>query len=360
MTPLRRLLLLTLAATLLPLTTAAAEPTFKRGVNISHWMAQHFPGRYATPDRFDAEDAAWIAAHGYDHVRIPIDGRILISLEGNLIAELLEPLDEALTWCQDQNLGVIVDMHYLPGNEFLNDAADNALWTDPALRAAAASLWRQIATKYREHGPWLRFELLNEAVAPANEDLNILNQLLVDAIREVDADRVLYVSSNRWGQFQTVPDLRLFDDPNVHYALHTYEPFFFTHQSTPWSDLKDIPPGDVPFPGSYTVASDSPLAADVIADHGSRTMQLDLAFVQNHYAPVIAWAKEHNVNVVITEFGVYRAADRASTLNWIRANVELCEEAGFGWTVWDYMGGFAIRDAEGNPTAVHEGLFPEK
>ncbi|MCF3649943.1 glycoside hydrolase family 5 protein [Synoicihabitans lomoniglobus] len=341
-------------------TVATAGSDFKKGVNISHWLAQHAPGHYATAERFEAEDAAWIADHGFDHVRIPVDGRILMSIEGKLITELLQPLDQALEWCRAHDLGVILDMHYLPGNEFLNDAADNALWSDPDLRAAAASLWTQVATHYRDVGPWLRYEILNEAVAPENEDLNILNQLIVDAIRTVDATRVLYVSSNRWGQFQTVPDLRLFDDPNVHYALHTYEPFLFTHQNTSWTPLKDIPAGAVTFPGGIEVASDSPLAAQMMKEHHTLAVTLERADVAAHYAPVAAWAREHGVNVVITEFGVYRAADPESTVNWIRANVELCEAAGFGWSVWDYQGGFAIRGPDGEPTAVYRGLFPER
>lgn len=340
--------LLALIGSHLPATAAA--PTFQKGVNISHWLAQHFPGQYATPERFSAADAAWIAEHGFDHVRIPVDGRILISLEGQLIDELLEPFDQALTWCAAHNLGVILDMHYLPGNEFLNDAADNALWSDPDLRAAAASLWTQIAQKYRAVGPELRYELLNEAVAPANEDLNILNQLLVDAIRSVDPDRVLYVSSNRWGQFQTVPDLRLFADPHVYYALHTYEPFTFTHQSASWTTLKDLEPGSVSFPGTFTAPPGSDLTSQT----------LDVAFVQKHYAPVLAWAREHQVKVLISEFGVYTAADPASTINWIHANLELCAEGGFGWTVWDYKGGFAVRGPDGEPTAVYRGLFPDR
>ena len=64
------------------------SPTFKRGVNISHWMAQHFPGKYADPYRFSEADAKWIAKHGFDHVRIPVDGRILMSVEGKLIGAL--------------------------------------------------------------------------------------------------------------------------------------------------------------------------------------------------------------------------------------------------------------------------------
>ncbi|MCC5025346.1 MAG: cellulase family glycosylhydrolase [Candidatus Synoicihabitans palmerolidicus] len=161
---------------------AGNSSSFKRGVNISHWLAQHAPGKYATAERFSAEDAAWIAEHGFDHVRIHIDGRILLSIEGKLIEELLEPLDQALQWCEANHLGVILDMHYLPGNEFFNEAADNALWRDPELRVAAASLWTQIAKKYQDVGPWVRYEILNEAVAPENGDLNILNQLIFEAI----------------------------------------------------------------------------------------------------------------------------------------------------------------------------------
>lgn len=76
--------------------SAKCNYEFKKGLNISHWLAQHFEGKYADPFRFSSQDAKWAAENGFDHIRIPVDGRILLSTEGKLITELLEPFDLAL------------------------------------------------------------------------------------------------------------------------------------------------------------------------------------------------------------------------------------------------------------------------
>lgn len=67
-------------------------------------------------------------------------------------------------------------MHYLPGAHFLVKAEENRLWKDLTLQDTAASMWQQISGKYKNVGSILRYEILNEAVAPEHEMVNILNR----------------------------------------------------------------------------------------------------------------------------------------------------------------------------------------
>ena len=59
-----------------PTEVDAAQPSgfkVKRGTNISHWLSQS-PRRGAERRAwFTREDVAWLAALGFDHVRLPID-----------------------------------------------------------------------------------------------------------------------------------------------------------------------------------------------------------------------------------------------------------------------------------------------
>ena len=73
---------LALATTCAPSLLLAAEGTatgrtytFKKGVNISHWLSQNGPEQPYAAAWFDEEDVAWIAAQGFDHIRYPVDGR---------------------------------------------------------------------------------------------------------------------------------------------------------------------------------------------------------------------------------------------------------------------------------------------
>jgi len=331
------------------------SPTFKQGINISHWMAQHFPGKYADPYRFSEADAKWIAKHGFDHVRIPVDGRILVSVEGKLINELMEPFDNALVWAKKNKLGVILDMHYMPGAHFLASAEENKLWADKHLQATVKSMWTQIAEKYIDVGSYLRYEVLNEAVAPTSEMVNNLNKMIVGAVRKVDAKRVIYVSSNHQGSFELAEEVYVFkDDPNVHYAFHTYDPMIFTHQHAWWSKHTEYYDKDVNFPFKIT-------DLDKYFPKGSGDLVynnrlIDDKFIDEKFDKLGEWSRRNNVQILITEFGVINAADDPSTERFLRAIKAASERNKFGWTIWDYKGDFAVR-LKGKPTAVWRGLF---
>lgn len=338
-----------------PAHTQPATPSFARGVNVSHWLAQMPAEGYGDPDRFDASDMRWIADHGFDHVRIPVDGRVLLDEDGKLIAARLEPFQQALGWAREKGLGVIFDMHYLEGANFT--PVDNSLFASPELQARAASLWRQVASLFADVGDELRFEVFNEGVAEENEQLNELNALLLGAVREASPERVVYVSSNRWGQFQTARDVRVFDDPNVHYVFHYYEPFIFTHQGAGWTELPRVYSDPVEFPTTLT-----DLDQRVPEGHWIRSLEgvpLDRARIDRDFAELASWAAEHDVRVLISEFGVYNRAPRESAYRWTRAVRDAAERHGFGWSVWDYEGGFALRGTDGEPTVVHQALMSE-
>jgi hypothetical protein len=46
---------------------------------------------------------------------------------------------------------------------------------------------------------------------------------------------------------------------------------------------------------------------------------------------------------VVTEFGNYATAPMASRAAWLNAARQRFEAAGFGWTVWQYEGSFALK-----------------
>ncbi len=331
--------------------------TFRRGVNISCWLSQNYSRPYAAP-WFQEADVAWIAAQGFDHVRIPVDGRLWRRPDGALDETAIAPFDRALRWSQAHGLGVILDMHFLPGASFAPGEEDNAVFTQPALLEQVADFWRRIAERYAGEGPWLRFELLNEPVADTAAQLNAFARRLLAAIRPSNPTRIVYLTSNRWSNFDTVPEVEVPDDRYVAFTFHFYTPMLFTHQRASWTRLPpNMPP--VPFPG---VVPD--LTGFVSRDHFawlppgtelSAARQIDPAF-----ARVAAWAREkapgHEIH--IGEFGAYIGGDPASRRRYIAAVRAAAEREGFSWAVWDYNDTFGVRDRGGKPTPVLEGLFP--
>ena len=69
-------------------------------------------------DRFITEaDIAQIAAEGMNHVRLPINSRVVMDGDGALLPEGLELVDRLIGWCRDHSLWVVLDLHGAPGGQ---------------------------------------------------------------------------------------------------------------------------------------------------------------------------------------------------------------------------------------------------
>ena len=348
-------LALTLLATLcLGLSQArAAEYSFRRGVNISHWLSQNYEERTYAAGWFTKADVDWIAAQGFDHLRIPIDSANWTTPDGHLKLAALAPFDTACQWAQENGLGVILDMHSLPGADF--STGNTALFTDPATYVKAEALWSEIAAHYAEAGPWLRFELLNEPIAKENSQLNPIQAWLLQAIRLTNPTRVVYLTTNKSGSFAAVADLSLPDDPNIALTLHFYEPMLFSHQGAQWMYLNGLPP--IEFPGTIP-SFDGFLPGDSYWRQFSGTTISTEKSILPPFEMLSTLLKQKGVHVEIHigEFGAYKYAPDDSRERYCEAIVRTAEQHGFGWAVWDYRGGFEIRNANGDPTGAMRGI----
>lgn len=330
---------------------------FKRGVNISHWLSQNFGARVYGAPWFTEADVEWISKQGFDHIRLPVDVRSCLTADGALDPARLKPIAESIEWSRKRGLGLVLDAHFLPGADFNSQGGDKRVYTDLVLQEKVAGVWRELAKAFAQHGDYLRMEILNEPVAEKNEQLNPFIKKMLAAIRESNPKRVVYIPSNRWNQFSTVPDLELPDDQHIALTVHNYEPLIFTHQRAGWADLAEtLPP--VKFPGE--VPDWRPhLLRPAHQPFPAPGTKLTAKQLDDMFAKVAAWVEKTRpgMEVYLGEFGVYRPADDESKVNWLQTMVKNCEKYGWGWAIWDYKGGFAVRDPEGNGTAILQGLF---
>jgi endoglucanase len=354
----RKRLLPILGLLLLSATYAAAVPTytFKKGVNISHWLSQNgVKTPYGAP-WFGPGDVDWISRQGFDHIRLPVDFRLCLSADGTLDEAKLKPIADAIRWTRRRGLGIILDAHFLPGADFSPAGRDSDAFTDPAVQARAAQCWRLMARRFSGEGASLRFEILNEPVAEENAQLNPFMARMLAAIRESNPTRIVYVTSNKWSSFHTVEDVVLPEDPNIALTIHFYEPIVFTHQRASWVGFKDtLPP--VTFPGTVPDVSGYTLPSfHMKLQPGEK---ITVAQIDATFSGVAAWLSVHapKIEVYVGEFGVFHAADAGSTRRWIATVRGDAESRGWGWAVWDYNDSFGVRRHDGSATPVLAGLF---
>jgi endoglucanase len=335
----------------------AADPvyTFKKGVNISHWLSQNAIGAYGA-SWFGESDVDWISKQGFDHIRLPVDFRECLAPDGSLDEARVKPIADAIGWAHARGLGVVLDAHFLPGADFNSTGGDHRAYTDPVIQEESAHSWRLMAQRFASEGPYVRFEILNEPVALENRQLNPFMAHMLAVIRESNPTRIVYVTSNKWSSFHTIGDVVLPNDPNIALTIHFYEPMIFTHQRASWVGFKDtLPP--VPFPGTvpdvtgYTLPN---FHSKLHVGEPITTDQIDATF-----AGVSAWLAVNapKIEVYVGEFGVYKAADPDSTRHWISQVRSDAESRGWGWSVWDYNDSFGVRRHDGSGTPVLEGLF---
>ncbi|SRR6266436_6205594 len=178
------------------------------------------------------EDIAFIKQAGFNSVRVPFSYRLFVS-EGpgpKLEGPGYELLDKVVDWCRKEGLYVILDMHAAPGGQTGDNIDDSFgypfLFESSESQELTANLWRKIAARYRADPTIIGYDLLNEPIAPyfdtasLNQKLEPLYRKMTSAIREVDANHLLFLGGAQWDS-----NFKVFGPPfdrKLVYTFHKY------------------------------------------------------------------------------------------------------------------------------------------
>ena len=139
------------------------------------------------------------------------------------------------------------------------------------------------------------------------EDWRTQAEAIIAAIRKTDSWHTLIVGFHDWNSRQALIDSKPFDDDNIIYTFHYYDPFVFTHQGATWTAIGMADTHPVPFPGK---TADIKLAnsakgtwvASQINNYGNDSlaekMFADLKGAKD-------WSVRNSVPIFLGEFGSY-------------------------------------------------------
>lgn len=322
----------------------------RRGVNLSHWLSQSRRRGQERLNYLTKDDISWIATHGMDHVRLPVDEEQLWLPSGQRNDTAFALAHAAVGWCLEAGLKVVLDLHIIKSHHF--NETNNTLWTNTKDQEHLADLWRDLSRSFRHYpNSQLAYEFMNEPVAPEASQWNALIKLVHGAIRAEEPERWLVIGSNRWQSPATFGELEVPEgDRNIMLSLHFYEPMWLTHHQAQWvSYLKEYK-GKVNYPGLLVNWADTAQMSEALklslkADNkiwDERQLDdfLDLA---------LAKSKKLGLPLYCGEWGCYEKAPMPQRLRWYLDMRRVLERHHIPWTVWDYKGSFGIRRANGDP-----------
>ncbi|MGH3430608.1 MAG: glycoside hydrolase family 5 protein, partial [Mycobacteriales bacterium] len=175
---------------------------------------------------FTEQDAAFLASLGLNCLRLPVNYR---HFEDDMAPfELKENgfrvLDRAIARAASRDLYTIIDLHALPGFQNQHWHCDNPthwafFWDHKHFQDRVVNLWEVIAHRYRDN-PWVAgYNLMNEPSDATGQRIRPYYERLRDAVRAIDADRILFVEGNMFSS-----DFSIFGEvwPNTVYSFHYY------------------------------------------------------------------------------------------------------------------------------------------
>lgn len=341
----KRTLLLSIICLLSISTLHAREFELHRGINISHWLSQSGDRGEKRATKFTREDVKFLAECGYDHLRIPIDEEQMFDEQLNPEQEAFTLLHNAIGWCKEFDLKVIVDLHILRSHHF--NAESKPLFTEQAAQEQFYDCWRKISAELKKYPRSLvAYELMNEPVADDPEQWNTIVNRCLEVVRELEPKRTIIIGSNRWQAYDQVKNLRVPEqDKNIIISFHFYNPFPLTHYRASWTEQKENPL-KVYYPGYIVKKEDvEKLTPELQKRWGwlARSYN-DINTLEKQILQALDAATAMGRKLYLGEFGCLRGAGEENRLRWFRDVVSLCEKYGIAYASWDYKGAFGIID----------------
>ena len=334
---------ITILIIVLPLENAAQETQFNKGINLTGWFQVNHPGEIHFT-KYTKEDLEDIKSLGVDVIRLPINLHSMTYGAPNheLHPLFLNFLNKVIDWCEELDIHLILDNHTF----------DPAVNTDPNIGEILIPVWQNMAEEFKDRSELIYYEILNEPHGISDEVWNNIQIEVIDAIREIDTVHTIVVGPAGWNSYNNLDEMPIYDDDNLIYTFHFYDPFLFTHQGASWTDPSLVPLSGVPFPyNSNTMPSvPSELAGTWVESALNEYNNTGtISRVRELIDIAVQFKEERNVPIFCGEFGVYiNNAPKIDRILWYNIVRTYFEARGIAWTNWDYHGGFGLYEEGGS------------
>lgn len=384
----QRFLWATLLAIGLAGSASAAPLPLNRGVGLHEWLnwsplnpdgsyrwppyrseAEWLSGARPLSDWPKGDEFVRMATMGFDFVRLTIDPGPLLDSDGDRRQQALAVLEAAVRRIAAAGLKVVFNLHsvsQVPAYDL------TILYDGPGTAGVARyrAMVTDVATMLARIGTdRVAFEPYNEPAfypcdASGTEDWQQIMADTVADIRAVSADMTVIATGACGGSITGLTDLvPSFDDANVLYSFHMYEPHSFTHQrlddpamfgsGLPWPADTSTPQVVIESLRAYMDIA----GLDAVRQSANITMVrgiVDEYFAENWGLPqmqarvgeAVTWAQANNIptdRLFMGEFGVIlissdgrQGANASDRDRYITALRQEAERFDIPWAIFEY------------------------
>ena len=325
---------------------------FNSGVNIGVWLSQTSNrGSTTAQNYFKKNDLKNLADMGFDHIRLPVDEKEIFDTNGDFIPSTRQLVHDAIAWCGEYNLRIILDFHILRSHYFNDAANDIILWKSQQEQDKMVEMWEKLSQEYGSYpNSLLAYELLNEANAPNADVWNQLSARIIAKIREREPDRMLVIggiSHNSAGALATltVPE----NDKNITLVFHFYSPHLLTHYQASWMDgLKDLV---IPlhYPGQLVKKEDADKLKEARHINAVNLYNgfYNKAILKDKIQTAITRANQLGLKLYCSEYGCIGNTNKEIKYRWMRDVAEIFRENNIAYSVWGWKENFGILNSNG-------------
>ena len=327
----------------------AREVPFTKGINLTNWFQAGSAGSIDF-SKYTFEDFEDIKSLGVDVIRLPINlhSMTLGEPEYSLDPLFLFFLDKVVDWTEELDLYLILDNHTF-------DPSDA---TDPDIGDILNPVWRQMAEHFGQRSDKVIYEILNEPHGISHDLWNAIQGEVIETIRSVDSTHTIIVGGADYNSYNSLNKMPSYEDDNLIYTFHFYDPFIVTHQGASWTTPSMVDLGDVPYPYAQDKMPRFPTSLQgtwVEGAFNNYNNEGNADFIKQKIDIAIAFSEQRGVPVFCGEFGVYKPnSDNESRVNWYKVVVDYLNESGIAWTMWDYHGGFGVFEEGGQDLFDHD------
>jgi len=317
-----------------------ASVPFSRGINFSGWFESSSAQRISFT-QYDEQDFADVKSLGVDVIRLPVR---LHDMTNGEPSHTLDPLffkllDFAVDWAEKYQIYLIIDNHSFHPVDPTTDDIDKVL----------LPVWAQVAQRYKDR-PYVVYEILNEPHGISDERWGEVQGMAIETIRRYDQKTPIIVGGTDYNSYNKLSALPYYDDPNLIYTFHYYDPFLFTHQGASWSPPLEYLVG-IPFPADKSRMPKVPFrlwgtwVRNAVREYPNDSSPSKLLDIMDK---VVAFSNERNVPVFCGEFGVYmRFSPPEDRVLWYEFASNALDKRNIPRASWDYYGGFGVFNFEG-------------